>query len=613
MIKWKNLLIVHKLVISYSLIILVFLAAGFFIWIGINRYKKELSFTTSAYIPLVENTNKIERLTNQSMSYLWRFMSYNDIEYYNTSKSTLSELSHSLEETERIINLSPELSQLKSRLMRIKNWRNELDIIVDETAEIQEKLQRNKEVLQEISVELSEESENIISKEEMLMYTFIRNDSVSRKTLEVKHREIRRINLFVRKGNSSMITALEAISSKKTEHLKSTINEFQYIFNLIEAVDTFFVEAYQIEAMQQFKNYYKAFQDELYSLQKNLEANKALSVRQTETANVVIYEARAMGDDGIRLSSDVFERNYLGFYRLTLIFVLGLVIALILATIFSVIITSSITVPLAKSVKFAEEIASGNLNVTVQIENEDEVGILARSLENMGVKLKENLDNLQRVERKMLTVSIDTEEAERKRLAQDLHDSLGPLLSTIKLFINALKDPLVSHKKRTYLINNAENIIEEAILSAKNVAHNLLPNLLSDFGLDVAVKSFCDQIQQVTNIKIDYSSKDYSSNFNRKVETMLFWVLKELLNNTVKHSGANKIYISMYFEKDFFHINYSDNGKGFYMDKENLSESSTKLGLTNIFNRVKYIGGNIHFESEEGVLVKIWLDKKKLE
>ena len=614
MIKWKNLLLSYKLAISYTILILVFLIAGLFTGINLQKYKKELSFTTRAYIPLIENTNRIERLTNQSMNYLWEFNALGESEYYDLSKSTLKELSRSLTETDSIISISPQLLQLKTRLVRIKNWVNELNIIIDETNEIHKKLQKNQVNLRTISQEFEEETEKFIKKEENKLTKAIKESSFSPEELVLKHYKNRRTYLIINKGKRCMVNALEAIVSEDPEHLKSAIKEFKYIFNLINVIDSSFNEPSEYQRMETFKNYFSYFQEEIFSLKKNLATLKELNIKQIESANVVIYEAKAMGEDGVKLSGKSLKNNYEAFNRLGPIFLLVLLIALVLSVIFSLLITRSITIPLERNVRFAEEIASGNLDATVQIDSNDEVGILAKSLKYMGIKLKENMSNLKKAERKMLTISIETEEKERKRMAEDLHDSLGPLLSATKLFINSLKSPSLTKEKQKYLIDSAEKVIADAIASAKDVAYNLSPNLLRDFGLEMAIRSFCNQIEQASNVKIIYLSEDYPSNYNRKVETMLFRILKELLNNTIKYAEAKTINIKLYFEDQFFQIDYNDDGKGFEMDSNNITEKETKHGLVNIFNRINYIKGNIDFKSSigNGVQVKIWVDKKYL-
>jgi len=613
MINWKNLLLNQKLAISYAILILVFIIAGIFTGINLNKYKKELATTNNAYIPLVENTNRIERLTNQAMSCLWEYNALGDIEYYNLSKSSLSELSSSIDITDSIISSSLQLSQLKTRLMRIKTWVDELNTIIDETAEIKKELENTHKSIRTISKKISEETFGFYISEQNKIRNALGDSLLTYDQIEQMRSRTRKIAVVNDKGNRAMNTALEVIISEDPQHLKSALNEFKYIFKLLYIADSLFERQNQKEHIELIRNHYQIFKGDLYNLQKGLKELKALSLKQLETANVVIYEATKMGKDGIFLSGQALQNNYDAFNRLIPIYTLGFIIALILAVIFSIIITRSITIPLEKSVQFAEEIASGNLDASVQIENYDEVGILAKSLKYMREKLKENIASLKRVERQMLTVSIETEEKERKRIAEDLHDSLGPLLSTIKLFINALKDSSIKPSKQKYLIDNTEKIINESIASVKNIAHNLLPHLLNDFGLDMAIQSFCNQLRQASEIKINYYSKDYPSDFNRKVEIMLFRIIKELLNNTLKHANASEININMYLGSKYLYIEYSDDGDGFVMDKLNIPINS-KNGLVNVFNRINYINGEIDFKSElgEGVYAKLWIDKHTL-
>ena len=613
MINWKNLLLNQKLAISYAILILVFIIAGIFTGINLNKYKKELATTNNAYIPLVENTNRIERLTNQAMSFLWEYNALGDIEYYNLSKSSLSELSSSIDITDSIISSSLQLSQLKTRLMRIKTWVDELNTIIDETAEIKKELENTHKSIRTISKKISEETFGFYISEQNKIRNALGDSLLTYDQIEQMRSRTRKIAVVNDKGNRAMNTALEVIISEDPQHLKSALNEFKYIFKLLYIADSLFERQNQKEHIELIRNHYQIFKGDLYNLQKGLKELKALSLKQLETANVVIYEATKMGEDGIFLSGQALQNNYDAFNRLIPIYTLGFITALILAVIFSVIITRSITIPLEKSVQFAEEIASGNLDASVQIENYDEVGILAKSLKYMREKLKENIASLKRVERQMLTVSIETEEKERKRIAEDLHDSLGPLLSTIKLFINALKDSSIKPSKQKYLIDNTEKIINESIASVKNIAHNLLPHLLNDFGLDMAIQSFCNQLRQASEIKINYYSKDYPSDFNRKVEIMLFRIIKELLNNTLKHANASEININMYLGSKHLYIEYSDDGDGFVMDKLNIPINS-KNGLVNVFNRINYINGEIDFKSElgEGVYAKLWIDKHTL-
>ena len=608
---WRNMLLNHKLALSYSLLIMVFWLSGSFTILRLYAYKKELSVATQTYIPLVAKANKIELLSNQTMYFLWEYTTLGDYKYYKLSKSTLDELSNVLLETNSIISVSSDLYLLKDKLIQITQRVSDLSHVIDETARVQVKLKANKQKLKAISPKFVFVARKIFNEGESELWQQLTHTVVSSKDAKNRHRKNHLINRVVDKGNMNMISAFEAISFDNPVYLKSSIKEFKDIFYLLKVLDAITVETPENADIKNIRNHFLLFQDEVNSLRANLTRHRELSIKRDEITNIVIHEARIMGHEGILFAGKALQDKYQNFDRLITFFYIGLFIILVIAIIFSVLITRSITIPLAKSVKFAEEIASGNFDASVQIDQKDEVGILALSLKNMAFKLKGNMADLKRVERKMLKLSIETEERERKRFAEDLHDSLGPLLSTIKLFINALKDPTLLQEKKDYLINSSDEILVEAISTAKNISYNLLPSVLSDFGLYMAIRSFCDKISEVSGIVIRYSAMDYPSNLNRHLESMLFRIVKELINNTIKHADASQIEIRLYFVEEFLHIDYSDNGKGF---DYNSTRDDGRLGLVGILNRINYIKGNIDFVTSQGngVNVSISVDKKNL-
>jgi signal transduction histidine kinase len=608
---WRNMLLNRKLALSYGVLILVFLLSGSFIILRLNAYKKELSTVTQAYIPLVANTNKIERLTNQTMYLLREYTTSGDRKYYKLSKSKMAELSDALLETDKIISVSSELYLLRAKLIRITQRVSDLSNVIDESAGIQDKLKENQQKLKSLSPRYTLAAKKILREGENELWQQLTRKVMTAKEAKDRYRKNHLILAVVDKANSNMISAFESISFDNPEYLNTTLHEFKHVFILLSVLDTLTTGTPENAKIKTIRDQFLLFEDEVFSLKANLTRYQELSVKQAEFADIVIHEATTMGQGGILFAGQTLQHKYQNFDRLITLFYIGLMITLVIAIVFSLLITRSITIPLAKSVKFAEEIASGNLDASVQIDQKDEVGMLALSLRNMGVKLKGNMDDLKRVEREMLSLSIETEEKERKRFAEDLHDSLGPLLSIIKLFINALKDSTLPQEKKDYLINNADEILLEAITTAKNISYNLLPSLLSDFGLYMAIRSFCDRIREVSGIDINYTCENYPTNLNRHLETMLFRVVKELINNTIKHAAASHIDIKLYFDAELLHIDYADNGKGFDIKINHHNECR---GLVNILNRVNYIKGNIDFLTSQGNGVKVFIsvDKKSL-
>jgi signal transduction histidine kinase len=545
------------------------------------------------------------------MYYLREYNATGNPENYKESKAKLEQLSTAINETDLIIQYSPELHPLENRLLAVATMVGELGKFIDETAQLQNKLKSSQHNLKVISANYSEDTKSIILLTENNLRKELSQKNINQRVAKDLQRKNQLIHRVVDKANENMISAFEAISFNNPEYLKPTMKEFRIIFHLVSVLDTIHKGTPENAQIKLINSQLHKFQNEVILLENNQKRYWELAEKQTEISSLVLNEAAIIGEEGMMLAGDVLEDRYENIDRLIQIFNIGLIISFAIAILFSILITRSITIPIAKSVKFAEEIASGNLDATVKIDRRDEVGILASALKNMGVKLKENIDNLRRVKLEMLSVSLQTEEKERKRFAEDLHDGLGPLLSTIKLFVSALKDKSLHDDKREYLINNTEQILKEAISTTRNISYNLLPNQLNDFGLDVAIKSFCERVSVASGINIMYNSSDYPTNLDRHTETMLFRIVSELINNTIKHAGATDIEIKMYFDDNQLHIDYFDNGKGFDL-MANFDKK--RQGLANLVNRAKYINGNIDFITSpgNGLKVLIWIEKGNL-
>ncbi len=209
-------------------------------------------------------------------------------------------------------------------------------------------------------------------------------------------------------------------------------------------------------------------------------------------------------------------------------------------------------------------------------------------------------------EQMILRTVIETEERERKRFAKDLHDGLGPLLSTIKLFINQLDDKDLKKKDRSELILQATEMIDEAIASAKDISNNLMPSVIRDFGLVAAIESFCQKLNLTEQIDILFDPNVTSKNFNKTVEIVLYRIVKELINNTIKYAKAQHINITLNEKDKKLQLLYEDDGVGF--DVQAVMNSRNKgMGLNNIITRAKSVNGTCMIKSvlDQGVSVVV--------
>jgi signal transduction histidine kinase len=212
-----------------------------------------------------------------------------------------------------------------------------------------------------------------------------------------------------------------------------------------------------------------------------------------------------------------------------------------------------------------------------------------------------------RSEKRVINAIINTEEDERKRFAKDLHDGLGPLLSTVKMSLSALHERIKDPSGKV-ILNNTNHLVNEAIATIKDISNNLSPHILTNFGLASAIGAFTTKINQTKAIVIDFNSNMEKIRLENDKEVVIYRAVCELINNSILHSGASKIEIELNKHEKFVTLQFYDNGRGF--DTATLTKEDTKgMGLSNIETRVKTVEGVFILESTKGkgtsALIKI--------
>ena len=197
------------------------------------------------------------------------------------------------------------------------------------------------------------------------------------------------------------------------------------------------------------------------------------------------------------------------------------------------------------------------------------------------------------MEQKMLKNTIQTEERERSRIARELHDGIGPLLSTIKLFMHTYIDSN-SQEYKERVKTDLFSSIDEAINQVSVISNNLSPQMLKEFGLKKAMEKFTKKIMRASALDISFNC-DLNHRLTYEIEITLYRITTELINNTLKYAEATEIEIAIHKEQDRIHLSYTDNGKGF--EKEDKDKIEAGMGLFNIQNRIKSLQGHIKFKN----------------
>lgn len=202
-------------------------------------------------------------------------------------------------------------------------------------------------------------------------------------------------------------------------------------------------------------------------------------------------------------------------------------------------------------------------------------------------------------DRQLLTVDamLKGQEEERSRIAKDLHDGLGGMLSGVKLSFINMKENMILPAENLDGFERSIMMLDNTIAELRKVAHNLMPETLVRFGLEEALKDFCNSIQSSTGIKVIYQQFGEDRKLPTRGEIAVYRIIQELVNNALKYSGARQIIVQLTKDHIKTGITVEDNGKGFDV---NILDLKKGAGFSNIKYRVNYFKGTLDINSQPG-------------
>ncbi|MBL0154390.1 MAG: sensor histidine kinase [Chitinophagaceae bacterium] len=232
-----------------------------------------------------------------------------------------------------------------------------------------------------------------------------------------------------------------------------------------------------------------------------------------------------------------------------------------------------------------------------------------RHRHQLGKQLEEiHQQRISELEKDKQLVAVDAmlkgQEEERSRLARDLHDGLGGLLSGVKFSLSNMKDHLMITPDNMSVFERSLDMIDTSIRELRRVAHNMMPEMLMKFGLDEALKEYCNTINATKLLHVKYQSHGMVNRIEKSAEIIVYRIVQELLNNTLKHASATEVFVQLIREDHRLNVVVEDNGKGFDVLSP---RNNTGAGLASIRSRAEYLKGqlDIHSTPGNGTLVNI--------
>jgi signal transduction histidine kinase len=198
------------------------------------------------------------------------------------------------------------------------------------------------------------------------------------------------------------------------------------------------------------------------------------------------------------------------------------------------------------------------------------------------------------------------QDEERRRLAKDLHDGLGGILSSARYSLNDMRENLVISADNASAFDRTMGMLDKSITELRRVAHNMMPESLMNQSLSEALSDTCSQISASGALQVDYIELGMNDvHPDNSVRVAVYRVVQELLNNIVKHAGAASAIVQVIAKDHMLHITVEDKGKGF--DTRQLADAAG-IGYKNIRNRIDYLKGTIDVRSEDQKGTSVYIE-----
>lgn len=225
-------------------------------------------------------------------------------------------------------------------------------------------------------------------------------------------------------------------------------------------------------------------------------------------------------------------------------------------------------------------------------------------------KMNQQAIKLLKQEQKLLAIDymVQGQEEERKRIALDLHDGLGGILSSAKIQMQTIQRE-IDKMQNMNLISKAQSLIDSAYAEVRRISHDMMPGALIELGLFEAVQDLITDINQNQNFTIKTEWYLVDTNIPQKLQIILYRIVQEALTNIVKHAQANLVIIQMTESNDSYILTIEDDGIGF-----DVNENSKRngIGLKSIRSRVNYLNGELTIRSDkgEGTSLEIYIPRR---
>lgn len=230
--------------------------------------------------------------------------------------------------------------------------------------------------------------------------------------------------------------------------------------------------------------------------------------------------------------------------------------------------------------------------------------VKGRSMKNGFILTIEDISNIKEMEAEAIAAMLEGQELERKRLAREIHDGVGPMLSTVKHHLESIRTEVHTDNRLREKFDRISDLIDNLATEMRDISHALMPKALMDFGVVSALQNFTERLSN-KKVNIQFLHLGMDTRLPQLLELGLYRIAQELVGNTLKHAQASNINLQLIRHKQSVVLIVEDDGIGF---NPSTLENTDGIGIQNIETRAQSLGGICDFDTGKGIGVTVTVD-----
>lgn len=393
--KFSDLKFAQKLGLGFGLIILIAISLGLLAVINMRSVTVNAKHLAHEYVPEVEISNAIERYSLLTMYAMRGYAFTEETQYYETAKEIMLKLNESIKQAESLANESQQLDKLRQDIPIAKAAVEKYILLSTQTEELNNHLRTIRDEMHTTAETFIYNCTSYLASQNELTLAEIRSGG-RKANLEDRLKKITLIGEVIEKGNALQIANFNAQATRNPEEFEKAFNQFNIDKEMADLYDLT-NQAANIKQLNLVTETAKQYKEEMQIFLKNWKEREALNSERTKTGNEVIAKAQEVALAGIGHTAEIADEAALKLSASSALMVIGLIIALAIGIVLATVLTRSITTGLRRSVKFAEQVASGDLTADLEqqyLTRKDEIGTLSNALNHMVGKLREIAENI---------------------------------------------------------------------------------------------------------------------------------------------------------------------------------------------------------------------------